>query len=444
MDNRLKELEADPIQHYQELNEIYASMQLTDKSTLDKYDFSYLIKFKSTSDYIIHKFKIMMANDTIIEHKPVYLYNIMAVSLFSNNLDQYNQIMYEREQIDVSGTSLGLDFKPISNLVILEESEFVTFLADDQANLNVCRTLITGMTKIIKEGFTKFFPKPHVFLLRGTGPSPYYKLLNCAFLMIGHYLGTEYERKIFSTSVPHELTHLVHGAYQKVKVPQDIQNIYKFFDEGLAVQNSYLFLADNERYFTKFRNTAYIVHKFSKFSTLDIMQNWSVISFQEGQIPTYDYACAFINFIDTLFPSKKCKDFLREWLSQTEITSILEYFILFYQIDIVTADVKWCAQLIDFSPSSTCLQMTNIKLLKREEDEFTFQYSSDFDLWIDTDFFCISKGKIISILPIDNSGIRFRKSSNFKINVTADEISDVYFIVLFMNNVEIIKPTGIT
>ncbi|HNX00987.1 MAG TPA: hypothetical protein PLE74_05240 [Candidatus Cloacimonadota bacterium] len=440
MYDQLKSLEANPLLHYKMLNEIYADMLLHDPEKLETYNIFYLCKFTSLSDYVITKLRDMMKTDNIKEHIPSYLYLIMAISLFSNHLDTYNQIMEERSLIDVSETSLELDFKPINKLITLDDSEYVTIQADDQADIDVCRFLTSGLAEMIGKEFPQFFPKPHVFLLRGKGSSPYNKLLNCAFLMIGHYQGTEYEKKIFSTSVPHELIHLVQGTYQKVEISKEIFGIYKFFDEGLAVQNSYSFLTEKDSFYTKFSNSAYLIHKYTNHTTLEIMEKWEVLSFQEGKIPTYDYACAFMNYLDSLYPSQKAKDFFRAWLSQTETPSITEYFESFYHTSITAIDQRWKEELDNFSPSSTYNKFTRIKLIASEGKNHTFQYTSECDLWSETCIFCIYQGKIISKKPIDSNGIRYSKNGCFSIETEPDSLPEITFIVLFQDNVEVITP----
>lgn len=439
MDQQLTMYETNPQKYYHELNEIYANMLHNNQTKLDTYHLYYLIRFKSLMNYVINRIRTKMLESQKIEDNQRYMYDLLSIFLCSRNKDDYNDILSKKSLISDSGLVLGLDFKPINHFIELEDSEAITFIADDQADINVCKSLISGLSDIINKEFQTFFPKPQVFLLRGKGASPYYKPLNCAFLMVGHYCGTEYERKIFSTSVSHELTHLHYGSFQKVSILKEYQNAYKFFDEGIAIQSSYLLLSDYLQYFTKFRNSAYIIHQYSTHSLENIMENWFSLSFNETHFSTYDYACSFVNFIDEQFPQYLCKVFFKEWLSQSDVTSILEYFSIYYQYDIKTIDQKWINELDDFSPRSTYHKKTSIELIKRDEKNYTFRFNSEYDLWIHSDIFCLSQEIIKPIKIIDNDGLRYKKSGLFSIQASEAELFNLLFIVLFKDNVDIIK-----
>lgn len=439
MDQLLSIYETDPQKYYHELDKIYANMLLHNHSKLDTYHFYYLIKFKSIKNYVIDILRTKLQESQKIEDTQRYLYDLMSIYLCSRDIDGFNDILVQKSQLSDLGLVFGLDFKPINHLVELEDSEAITFIADDQADLAICKSLIAGLSETVNKEFQTFFPKPQVFLLRGKGPSPYYKPLNCAFLMVGHYCGSTYERKIFSTSVTHELTHLQYGIYQKVNITKESLNPYKFFDEGLAIQKSYLFLSDYQQYFTKFRNSASIIHRYSTHTTMEIMENWFSLTFNDIHIPTYDYACSFVNFIDELFPLKRCKTFFKEWLSQTQITSIKDYFKTFYSVDIETINQKWIDELDNYSSLSNYENNTSIEFIHKDENSCIFKYSSKFELWIHSDIFCISQDRIKPISINNSDGLRYKKSGHFSIQASKEELSNIFFIVLFKDNVDLIK-----
>jgi hypothetical protein len=439
---KLELLEADPAANYDELNSIYAEMLATNPESLRKYNFKYLMSFSSMYEHYKSLLKEKISEVESREYKLAYLFRLMAYSLCFYKLDEYNEIIKIRATMDISFASFGHDFLPISKLEVIEDDEYITFIADGQADQNVCRVLIKDISALVKQKFDKFFPKPKVFLLRGRGPSPCYTDQNCALMMIGHYQGIEYENTIFKTSIIHELTHLYRYSKHKLPINSENSGFYKFFDEGFAVQNSYDVLPEFEKYFVKFYNSAFMINKYSGFSTQDIVQKWQDFVFVSHYLPTYDYACAFVSYLDSRFAPLKCQDYFFAWVSQTEVKTADDYFALFYQISLIDVLQEWSDSLTDFEPNSIYTKSTKIFLIKDNSDFAEFEYESEFDLWAEQYIFCISaQGIMLEIKSNKLNPYRFQKNGKFilrKDDTQRFEVKDLQFVVLFKDTVEIL------
>ncbi len=444
MENRLAELESDPLANYDELNSIYAGMLLDEPQSLEKYGFRYLMKFPAMSAHYIEMNKGYLAEEPDSVKRRWHLKRIMCFSLFSHNLVEYNKVILENEKHDSAASFIEHDFRQIDKLVTIEDSDCLTFVADNRLDPMVCKVLIAGISDVVRQKFERCFPKPQVFLLRGRGPSPFIPDLNCALMMIGHYQGKAYEHKIFQTSITHELTHLDVRKYHKLPVDKSNAGAFKFFDEGLGVQNSYATLADYENYFTKFRNTAYLIRKYTDFSTRDIMDKWGDCITGICPIQTYDYACAFVNFLDAGFAPGTCMDFFIAWISQTEVKFGIECFELYYQVSFEEVDQAWVDSLDEFAANSIFTNKTKMELVEIKSDTIVFSYTSEYELWPEQNFFCLSEtGKLLKLESNDINQYRFQKSGKLEVFMDDTERCDVSrlkFFVLFQDKVEQIIP----
>jgi hypothetical protein len=439
----LAELEKNHLEHYAELNKIYAEIVEQDSTQLDKYPINYLMKYPLISDYLIGRIKLRQAQETDPVLLKYYLASRLAVSLFSGSIDEYNLVLSERHKIDLTESALTYDFRPLKGLIEIANNDTLRIIADSEADIDVCKYLVEGLTETIRGKFSKYVPVPSVFMLRGKGASPFFNKVNCACLMIGHYMGTTFERDIVKTSIAHELTHLEKWTVHKLKIADYNIGMHRLLDEGLATQNSYRILPDYKKHFICYDNCAMLVYKHTDYTIKEIAESWWNITFDKHLFNTYSFACAFVNYLDNLFYPLTSKEFFLSWIAQTEVKSAWDYFQMFYKVTVEDVEKSWKESLKEFSSDSQFTHDTQIRLITIKDDKAQFQYQSKNDLYPVMNICCIdNNNRLLSVVSNNSDGSRYSTQGDFYVQMTPEvkqRLLDLRFVILFKDTVEIIS-----
>ena len=393
----IAQLMQDVERHYDRLHGILVHMLQNDPEQLHQYPVHHLMRFPELLPHVMPRLRTLAETEQNLECKRYYLYNLLACGLVSGNIAAYNQVLENRDHIDTSLSALGLDFRPLTGLVIILDSSDITILADDQADIEKCRFFASGIEQTLHERFGGMQPKPTVFFLRGKGPSPYHVALHSAFLMVGHYKGSPGEREQVHAAILHELTHISIGTGRRVRIEPEMNGVFKFLDEGVAIQNSYTSVPQSAGIFTKFFNSAVVLHEFTPFALQDIMTNWFEFLYKRQYLPTYDYACTFVAFLDSL-PGESYMEVFRQWGMQAETVDPLEYLCRRAGITWQEVEQRWLAHIGQFAASTTQSEATQIRLEQHTETESAFSFTSRHELWPEKDIFCIREEK--ELLPV--------------------------------------------
>lgn len=442
MYNRVKELEHEietqNKTNYKELNQLYAKIAAANPEYFNEYHLSFMLSFPALAQLVIKRCNKDLERTIEINERVYYMYTILAISLVNGDLDSYNNIIVDSKHYDVGSSVLRLDFRKIEKLITLLDSDYVRILADEHAGIEKCKQLSQGIEDTVKNKFGVLWPKPTILLLSGKGASPYYSELNSAYLMVGHYRGTEYERRIMSTSIIHELTHTSNKKYQRFSLQQEKVGNFKFFDEAIATINGYSILEEADQYGVCFTNVASIISRFSGLSTRDIMDRWLEFLYSKAGISTYDYACSLVSFINKRFAPKTGLAFLREWLSQKEYIPIMTYFTEYFGQEFDEVEKNWISEIQEFSKYSEYVDKTKILLVQVEKDKAVFTYHSAFELNVGTNIYCVTNKNHLLESNALSRDYRFSHEGRFAVQMRGDE-EEISIYVVFKNTLQRIK-----
>lgn len=392
---------------YDSANKLIKDICDTDRNFINEDNYATLSKFTSVLPIIAEYVESLL--DKYQDNKQLIYnlsYTLFRFYLKLSQFDKVNQYLEEMNAIN-----RVYDFNSGLFSEVIYEDGFIRIEYDLRLDKGLSAFLISDLTKIIGNIFNKFNPKPTIYLLNGTGPSPFDSNLNTVYLNCGHYSMTETDRKRVTIAIIHEFTHF--DLYRDMLDSQKIRNdlgCFKLFDEGLAQYNS--FLRSNIQELTRLENnfSSSIYMNFNNKGFKYILENWISIIFKEKNLPLYELSHSFISYLIDKYSYKTLFSFIKDWISN-ERMRVCDYFEETFKCTIENEIVNWVIYLEKHFEINNKLDFKISLIEKKASGELALLYESNQEIWPEKNIFVIGNKEQVYISS--ENKLRYQREGQF-------------------------------